>query len=108
MPVIPLATNYLAASLLTLILPLALLIALLIWYFLALRRVPEDTPASSPSLPSREMVAAASSASPAATPPPAPAATPPSAPAATPPPAPQSAPAAPPPDTEAGSSAGDS
>ncbi len=60
MPPILLATNYLAASLLTIFLPLGLLIALTIWYALSLRRVPEDTPVSSPSLPPREVVAAAS------------------------------------------------
>ena len=47
MPPIPFADNFLAGSLLSLLLPIGLLIALAIWYVLAVRRVPEDTPASS-------------------------------------------------------------
>jgi hypothetical protein len=59
MPQIPFADNFLAGSLLTLLLPTGLLIAIAIWYALAVRRVPEDTPTSSPSLPSPEVLAAA-------------------------------------------------
>ncbi len=42
MPPIPFADNYLAGSLLTLILPIALLIAIAIWYVLAVKKVPES------------------------------------------------------------------
>lgn len=57
---IPFADNFLAGSILSLVLPTGLLIAIAIWYVLAVRRVPEDTPTSSPSLPSPEVLAAAS------------------------------------------------
>lgn len=60
MPQIPFADNFLASSLLTILMPLGLLIALLLWYIWAARRVPE-TPESSPSLPPAEVVAAAPS-----------------------------------------------
>jgi cytoskeletal protein RodZ len=56
---IPFADNYLAGSLLTLLLPVCLLIAIAVWYVIAVKKVP-DTPSSSPSLPSSEVVAAAS------------------------------------------------
>ncbi|MGO9884177.1 MAG: hypothetical protein ACLPV4_14305 [Solirubrobacteraceae bacterium] len=56
---IPFADNYLAGSLLTLLLPICLLLAIAAWYMIAIRKVPEDTPASSPSLPPPEVVAAA-------------------------------------------------
>ena len=56
---LPLADSFLAGSLLTILLPLALLIAVLVWYVAAVKRVPEDTPTSSPSLPPREVVQAA-------------------------------------------------
>ena len=59
MPPIPFADNFLAGSLLTILLPLTLLIALAIWYVRVVRHVPEDTPVSSPSLPSADVVAAA-------------------------------------------------
>ncbi len=55
-----LAANYLAASLLTILMPIGLLLAIGIWHMLQFRRAPQDTPASSPSLPPPEMVAAAS------------------------------------------------
>lgn len=61
MPPILFADNFLASSLLTILLPLGLLLALLIWYVTVVRRVPEDTPTSSVSLPSAEVVAAAES-----------------------------------------------
>jgi hypothetical protein len=59
MPPIPFADNFLAGSLLSLLLPVGLLIAIAIWYLLAIRDVPEDTPTSSASLPPPEVVAAA-------------------------------------------------
>ncbi len=62
MPPIPFADNFLAGSLLTILLPIGLLIAIAIWYLLAVRRVPKDTPTSSVSLPPREMVEAAGAA----------------------------------------------
>jgi hypothetical protein len=56
---IPFADNYLAGSLLTLLLPVCLLLAIAAWYVIAIRKVPEDTPASSPSMPPADVVAAA-------------------------------------------------
>jgi hypothetical protein len=64
MPLIPFATHFLAGSLLTLALPLGTLIVITVWYVLALRHVPEDTPVSSAALPSSEMLAAAAEAAP--------------------------------------------
>lgn len=61
MPPILFADNFLASSLLTILLPLGLLLGLLVWYVTVVRHVPEDTPTSSVSLPSAEMVAAAES-----------------------------------------------
>ena len=51
--------NFLAGSLLTLLMPTLLLIALVVWYLIAIRRVPKDTPDSAAALPTRETVAAA-------------------------------------------------
>jgi hypothetical protein len=59
MPTIPFADNFLAGSLITLLMPVCLLIAIAIWYVLAVRRLPEDTPTSSTSLPPPEVLAAA-------------------------------------------------
>jgi hypothetical protein len=56
---IPFADNFLAGSLLTILLPIGLLIVIAVWYVIAVKRIPEDTPVSSPSLPSAGMVAAA-------------------------------------------------
>ncbi len=56
---IPLADNFLAGSVLSLVMPVGLLIALLVWYLIAVRRVPSDTPESSSALPPREMITAA-------------------------------------------------
>jgi hypothetical protein len=67
MPPIPFADNFLAGSLLTIFLPLGLLIVLTIWYVRVVRHVPQDTPASSASLPSTEMLAAAEQPAPAVT-----------------------------------------
>jgi hypothetical protein len=55
---IPFADNFLAGSLLTILIPLGLLIAIAIWYVITIRRVPEDTPTSSAALPPPEVVAA--------------------------------------------------
>ena len=43
MPQIPFADNFLAGSLLSLLLPIGLLIAIAIWYVLAVKRVPQGT-----------------------------------------------------------------
>jgi hypothetical protein len=59
MPTIPFADNFLAGSLLTILMPTCLVVALTIWYFAIVRRPPEDTPTSSASLPPPEVVAAA-------------------------------------------------
>jgi hypothetical protein len=53
------ADNFLAGSLLTLLLPTGLLIAIAVWYVIAVKRVPQDTPASSASRPSSDVLAAA-------------------------------------------------
>ena len=47
MSVLPIA-SFLAGSLLTLLLPVGLLIALAVWYLLFLRRVPETTDTDKP------------------------------------------------------------
>ncbi|MGH2866337.1 MAG: hypothetical protein ACRDNK_02050 [Solirubrobacteraceae bacterium] len=62
MPPVPFADNFLAGSLLSLLMPVALLIALVVWYTIAVRRVPSDTPESSSRLPGAEVVAAAADA----------------------------------------------
>jgi hypothetical protein len=59
MPPLLLADSFLAGSLLTILLPLGVLIAIAIWYVLAVKRVPKDTPESSPALPGPEVVEAA-------------------------------------------------
>ena len=59
MPSLPFADNFTTGAVLTLALPLALLIAIAVWYAFAVQRVPADTPASSPALPSDEVVQAA-------------------------------------------------
>ena len=64
MPLIPFATNFLAGSLLTLLLPIGTLIVIAVWYVRALKHVPDDTAVSSPALPSSEMLAAAADATP--------------------------------------------
>jgi hypothetical protein len=45
MPSIPFADNFLAGSIISLLLPVGLLIALTVWYWLAVRRFPEDSDA---------------------------------------------------------------
>ncbi|MGI9184900.1 MAG: hypothetical protein ACR2GZ_08035 [Solirubrobacteraceae bacterium] len=59
---IPLADNFLAGSVLSLVLPVGLLIAIVVWYLIAVRHVPQDTPESSSTLPPAEVVAAAGEA----------------------------------------------
>jgi hypothetical protein len=55
------ADNFLAGSLLTLLMPTLLLIAIAIWFVVAVGRVPDDTPESSAKLPHPDVVAAAGS-----------------------------------------------
>ncbi|HWK15815.1 MAG TPA: hypothetical protein VNR66_00020 [Solirubrobacteraceae bacterium] len=43
MPPIPYADNFLAGSILTLLLPIGLLIVIAVWYVLAIKRVPDGT-----------------------------------------------------------------
>jgi hypothetical protein len=59
MPPIPFADSFNAGAVLTLALPIGLLIAIAIWYLVAIRHVPQDTPISSLALPPQEMVDAA-------------------------------------------------
>jgi hypothetical protein len=53
------ADNFLAGSLLSLLLPIGLLIAIAVWYVHTIKRVPEDTPTASAALPSPDVLAAA-------------------------------------------------
>ncbi|HLI61228.1 MAG TPA: hypothetical protein VKV21_16335 [Solirubrobacteraceae bacterium] len=53
------ADYFLTGSLLTIVLPIALLISLATWYVIAVRRVPEDTAQTSTTLPPPEVVEAA-------------------------------------------------
>jgi hypothetical protein len=64
MPPIPYADGFLAGSLLTLLVPIALLIVIAVWYVRAVRHVPQDTPTSSAALPAAEVLAAAEAAAP--------------------------------------------
>jgi hypothetical protein len=52
------ADNFLAGSLLTLLVPTALVVVLAVWYTRGARRLPKDTPESATSLPPAEVVAA--------------------------------------------------
>ena len=52
------ADNFLAGSLLSLLMPVCLLIAIAVWYVLFAKRTPDAHPAS-PSLPPSDVVAAA-------------------------------------------------
>jgi hypothetical protein len=56
---LPFADNFLAGSLLTLLMPTLLLSAIAVWYVLSVKRVPKDTPESSSVLPPPEILAAA-------------------------------------------------
>jgi hypothetical protein len=58
MPLILFADNFLAGSLLSLLLPTCLLIVIAVWYVRTIRQVPEDTPESAPALPSPDVLAA--------------------------------------------------
>lgn len=62
MPPLPFAVNFLAGSLLTILVPALLLIAVIAWFTLELRRVPADTPESALARPSREVLAAGAEA----------------------------------------------
>jgi hypothetical protein len=55
------ADNFLAGSLLSLLLPTLLLTALAVWLWRITSRVPAHTPVSSPALPPPDVVAAAES-----------------------------------------------
>jgi hypothetical protein len=59
---IPFADNFLAGSLLTLLMPTLLLSAIAVWYVFAVKRVPKDTPTSSTALPAPDVLAAAEQA----------------------------------------------
>jgi hypothetical protein len=60
MPSIVFASNFLAGSLISLLLPTGLLIAIVVWWSLVVaKRVPKDMPTSSTRLPPSEVVAAA-------------------------------------------------
>jgi hypothetical protein len=56
------ADNFQAGAVLTLVMPIALLIVIAVWYVIAVRRVPQHTPESSSVLPPPEVVAAAADA----------------------------------------------
>lgn len=58
MPPLLLADNFLAGSLLSLLLPIGLLIVLAVWYVRTVRHIPKDTPESSAALPSSDVLAA--------------------------------------------------
>jgi hypothetical protein len=61
MPTILFADNFLAGSVLSLLMPVCLLIAIALWYVRLAKRAPETHPASS-RLPSSEVVAAGADA----------------------------------------------
>lgn len=58
MPPLLFADNFLAGSLLSLLLPTGLLIVIAVWYVRTVRHIPKDTPESSAALPSSEVLAA--------------------------------------------------
>ena len=58
MPPLLFADNFLAGSLLSLLLPTGLLVALVVWYVRTVRHIPKDTPESSAALPSSDVLAA--------------------------------------------------
>jgi hypothetical protein len=47
MTALPLANNFLAGSLITLLMPVLMLIALVVWYMIVVKRVPGGEPAES-------------------------------------------------------------
>lgn len=59
MPLIPFADAFLTGSLLSILVPTLLLIAIAVVFVRLVKRVPEDTPSSSSTLPSPDVVAAA-------------------------------------------------
>jgi hypothetical protein len=59
MPPLLFADNFLAGSLLSLLLPTLLLVGIAVWYVRTVRHVPEDTPTASAALPSSDVLAAA-------------------------------------------------
>lgn len=59
MPPLLFADNFLAGSILTLLMPALLLGAIAVWYHLEIRRVPKNTPVTSSSLPPADVLAAA-------------------------------------------------
>lgn len=59
MPHLLFADNFLAGSLLTLLMPVLVLSALAVWYLIEVKRVPTDTPTTATTLPPQEMLAAA-------------------------------------------------
>lgn len=60
MPPIPFADNFLAGSIISLLMPVGLLIAIAIWYvLLTVKRLPDDTPTASASTPTPDVFAAA-------------------------------------------------
>ncbi len=59
MPPFLFADNFLAGSLLSLLLPTGLLITIAVWYVRTVKRVPQDTPTASAALPSSDVLAAA-------------------------------------------------
>ena len=56
------ADNFLAGSLMTLLVPTLLLSAIAVWYVFEVKRVPRDTPPSATALPTPEVLAAAEEA----------------------------------------------
>ncbi len=62
MPPPPFAVNFLAGSLLTILVPALLLIAVVAWFVFESRHVPADTPESAIELPSHEVLAAGAEA----------------------------------------------
>ena len=59
MPSILFASNFLAGSWLTILLPIGLVIVLTVWSVRMVRRIPENTPVSSAALPPADVLAAA-------------------------------------------------
>jgi hypothetical protein len=59
MPPLLFADNFLAGSVLSLLLPTGLLVTIVIWYVRGIRHVPKDTPKSAPALPTPDVLAAA-------------------------------------------------
>ena len=59
MPPFFFADNFLAGSLLSLLLPIGLLIVVVVWYMRTLRHIPQDMPTASAALPSSDVLAAA-------------------------------------------------